>query len=82
MLPFRNMPYRVQTVAVRLLVDYADYCTGVAGFFALRCTGKVQEARAAYNAFKEEFGKRELSIERYYDHFEATHAFLQMFYKK
>ncbi|MBR4888597.1 MAG: DUF4838 domain-containing protein [Clostridia bacterium] len=82
LLPFRNMPYRVQTVAVRLLVDYADYCTGVAGFFALRCTGKVQEARAAYNAFKEEFGKRELSIERYYDHFEATHAFLQMFYKK
>ena len=73
--PYRNMPYRVQTVAVRLLSHYADYCSGLADVVAIKCVGgQDAEAKAAFKAFAEEFGKREESIERYYDHYEMFTA--------
>jgi len=71
---FRDMPCRVQTVAIRLMEDYADYCSGIAAVMALKCVGKDQEAKEAYKAFALEFGKREQAIERYYDHYEANYA--------
>jgi len=72
----RNMPYRVQTVAMRLLRHYVDFCIGYAEFMALKCMGKDGEAKETALNFLKEFGKREESIERYYDHFMACNAFL------
>jgi len=70
----RNMPHRVQTVAVRLMAEYAQFCRGIAQVMAIKCMGKDAEADQAFAEFKADFGKHELAIERYYDHFEATHA--------
>ena len=78
--PYRNMPYRVQTVAVRLMSDYADFCAGVAKCMAMLSVGKVEEGWETFKAFRTEFGKRELGIERYYDQFEATHALELIFW--
>lgn len=74
--PYRNMPYRVQTVAVRLLEHYADYCAGIAEVMAVKCVGgQDAEAKAAFEEFRKEYGKREQAIERYYDQFEMCKAF-------
>ncbi|MBQ9974720.1 MAG: DUF4838 domain-containing protein [Oscillospiraceae bacterium] len=75
----RIMPYRVQTIAVRLLMEHADFCCGIADALALKCVGKDAEAKDAYFAFMDEFGKRELGMERYYDHFMATHSLKMIF---
>ena len=72
--PHRSMPYRVQTVAVRLLMEHGVYCSGLAEVFALKCEGKDAAAKEAFFAFMGEFGARELGMERYYDHFLATHS--------
>jgi len=70
----KNMPYRVQTVAMRLMRQHTDFCTGFAKFMAIKCLGKDAEAKTAALDFLDEFGKRELAMEHYYDHFMASHA--------
>ena len=51
-----------------------NYCGGYAKFMALKCMGKDAEAKEAAIAFLEDFGKWELAIEHYYDHFMARNA--------
>ncbi len=77
--PHRNMPYRVQTVAVRLLMSHGDFCRGYAKAMAIKCQGKDAQARADFCAFADEFGKQELAMERYYDHFMAVNALKSIF---
>ena len=72
----KNMPYRVQTVAMRLMRQHTDFCAGYAKFMALKCLGKDAEAKAEAVAFLEEFGKRELALEHYYDHYMSSAALL------
>ena len=64
---FRNLPYRTQTVAVRLLGYYTEFWRGMARAFILKAQGKDDEAKKAFTEFLNEFGKKELEIERYYD---------------
>ena len=71
----RNMPYRVQSVAMRLMRRYTDFCTGYAKFMALKCLGKDAEAKENAIAFLDDFGKWELAMEHYYDHFMVRNAF-------
>ena len=78
----RNMPYRVQTVAMRLLTEYTHFCRGYAKCMAIKCLGKDEEAKAAAKEFLTEFGKHELAIERYYDHMMAKHAIMAIFSTK
>ena len=78
----KNMPYRVQTVAMRLMRQHADFCTGFAKAMAIKCLGKDAEAKAVANEFLEEFGKRELAMEHYYDHYMATVALRAIFNTK
>lgn len=78
----RNMPYRVQTVAMRLLTEHTDFCRGFAKCMAIKCLGKDQEAKEAAKTFLSEFGRRELSMERYYDHMMAKHAIMAIFSTK
>ena len=66
----RTMPYRVQTIAVHLLMEHAVFCRGIA------------EAKDFYFSFMEEFGARELWMERYYDHFMPTHSLKMIFNTK
>ena len=75
----RSMPFRVQTVAVRLLAKYALFCRGLAAALALKCVGKDSAAREAYERHMAEFGAHEVAIERYYDHFMARHALNTIF---
>lgn len=65
---YKNMPYRVQTVSVRMLLRYMEYLRGFAQAMALKSVGKDEEAQAKAKAFWDDFGKYELELERYYDH--------------
>ena len=78
----RNMPYRVQTVAMRLLTKHIRFCRGFAACMAIKCIGKDAEAKDAAKAFLSDFGKQELAIERYYDHMMAKHAIMAIFSTK
>ncbi len=78
----RNMPYRVQTVAMRLLTEHIDFCRGFAACMAIKCRGEDEAAKAAAKAFLSDFGARELAIERYYDHMMARHALMAIFSSK
>ena len=79
---YQNMPFRVQTVAVRLMLHYAAYCRGFADVLAIKCLGKDEEAKAAAAEFRKEFGKREIAIERYYDHTMAIMAHMEIWGNK
>ena len=65
---YKNMPYRVQTVSVRMMILYMQYLRGYANAMALKAVGKDDEAQVAAKAFWNDFGKNELAWERYYDH--------------
>ena len=78
----RNMPVRVQTVAMRLLKLHAEYVQGLAQVMALKSLGKDEEAKDAAKAFFAEFGKHEVAIERYYDHMLMVHAMNVIFNSK
>ena len=78
----RNMPYRVQTVAVRLLMEHTIFCRGFAAALALKCVGKDAAAQEAFVTFMDDFGSHELAMERYYDHFMAVHALKTIFNTK
>ncbi len=68
MKPFRNMPYRVQTVAVRLLGHYTDYLRGFLHALIIKAGGDDEGAKQEFLAFSRRFGARERDIEPYYDH--------------
>ena len=64
----KNMPMRAQTVAVRLLLRYTQYCRGIAKSLKLRAFGLDLEAKKDFSAFAREFGAYEQEMEAYYDH--------------
>ena len=78
----KNMPVRVQTVAMRLLRLHAQYVQGLAKAMALKSVGKDAEAKEAAAAFFAEFGKHEVAVERYYDHMLMVHAMNVIFNTK
>ena len=65
--PYRTMPYRVQTVAVRLLGYYTEYLRGLANAFILKAGGDDTAAKKYYDEFFAAFGAKERDIEPYYD---------------
>ena len=79
---YKNMPVRVQTVAMRLLKLHAEYVQGLAQAMALKSLGKDEEAKDAALSFFAEFGKNEVAWERYYDHMLMVHAMNVIFNSK
>ncbi len=79
--PYKNMPKRVQTVSVRLLLRHCELCRGLAEAMALKSVGKDTEAKQALRQFMGEFGKYEQSMERYYDHRQHVAAYNVIFNK-
>ena len=65
---YKNMPYRVQTVSVRLLLRYLSYLRGFADCLACKAEGRDEEAKGKAKVFWDDFGKYELELDRYYDH--------------
>ena len=63
-----NMPYRVQTLSVRLLELHAKYCEMISDALALKCQGKDQESLAALDVARIECGKLEAAFQTVYDH--------------
>ncbi|MBE6597145.1 MAG: DUF4838 domain-containing protein [Ruminococcaceae bacterium] len=63
----KNMPQRSQTVAMRLLRRYIEFCRGIAYPLTLKCFGAGKEAREVYLKFLREFGENEREIETCYD---------------
>ena len=79
---YKNMPVRVQTVAMRLLKLHAQYVQGLAKAMAIKAMGKDEEAKDAALSFFAEFGKNEVAWERYYDHMLMVHAMNVIFNSK
>ena len=63
----KNMPYRAQTVAYRLLARYTELWEKMSKPLILKALGADVEATEAFRNFLEDFGKYEVEIERYYD---------------
>ena len=78
---YKNLPKRVQTVSVRLLLKHCELCRSLASAIALKSVGKDSEAREEMERFMSEFGKHEQSIERYYDHTQHYAAYHMIFSK-
>ena len=75
----KNMPYRAQTVAYRLLRRHLDFCKMITPSIIKKAAGDEVNAREEFWKFREEFGKYELEMERYYDHVMCIHAYKRIF---
>ncbi len=78
----KNMPYRAQTVAYKLLARYLEYLKGVSEAFALHSEGKLVEATSYYEAFMDKFGEYELEMERWYDQFMLQGSLRRIFHNR
>jgi len=78
----KNMPYRAQTVAVRLLMRYSEYCYRLSKALVLKAMGANPEALEEYRRFFDDFGKYEIELERYYDHSLARSSLSGIFHSK
>lgn len=63
-----NLPFRVQTVSMRLLYRHTEYCEKYAAIILEKSLGNDVKAEALWNVFCEEFGRYEYELERYLDH--------------
>ena len=66
--------YRASAVAWQLLGHHLDYVNGLAAYIEKYASGDREGAKAAADVLLDEFSKREIYIERYYDHYLASHV--------
>ena len=64
-----NSDYRVRTVAVRLLEHHAYLAEKHAAALCAKALGNDEEAKRIGTELIKEFGKREVEIQKYFDHF-------------
>ena len=69
------MPKRVQTISMRLLNRYLEYCERLSRILAVKCFAAVDEAEQLFYEFINDFGKYELEMQLYYDHAMMAMAF-------
>ncbi len=67
-------PVRVQTVSMRLLLRHAEYCELAADMMAEKALGNDEEAARRWKAMCSRFGRYEIELERYFDHYLAMHT--------
>ena len=51
----------------KLLLRHADFCDLVADWMATKANGEIERAAELYETARDEFGKYEIEIERYFD---------------
>ena len=78
----KNQPYRVQTVAVRLLMRFSEYCRGLSRALTLKAMGAGKEALEEYEGFMRKYAEHEIEMERYYDHMLADNSWKALFKSK
>ena len=78
----KNMPMRAQTVAYRILRRYLEYCKRMSHVLVLKAVGAGQESQEAYYNLLDDFGKYELEMERWYDHYMASASMRRVFGKR
>ncbi len=74
-----NSPVRLHTVSTRLLGQHAEYCKYLVKAGRLKALGMDKEAKAVYEEMRLDFGKREIYMERYYDHCLIIYGFNPVF---
>ena len=77
-----NMPYRVQTVSVRLLEMHAGYADLLAEAMAAKARGEDDEADRLFAHMKAEVGKDEVYFQTCYDHGLAFYSLKRIFDKR
>jgi len=70
----KKQPMRAQSVAWRLLECHKDYAVGIAETLALDAAGDMDAAKKRFAALTDEFSRREIYIERYFDFYLMTYA--------
>jgi hypothetical protein len=68
-----EMPNRPQTVSWRLINRYTEWLDWSADIMSARAKGHNHLAKELAEKFRDEFGKYELEMERYYDHGLCAH---------
>ena len=64
-----NSDYRVRTVLIRLLEKHAVFCDLISAWMSAKANGELERAKELYEHARVEFGKYEVEIEKYFDHF-------------
>ncbi|MBE7042738.1 MAG: DUF4838 domain-containing protein [Ruminococcaceae bacterium] len=69
-----NSPYRIHGESKKILHYYSLYLKHISEIYALKADGKGEEAYAAFDKMRLEFGHYESEIEQHYDHFLTMQA--------
>ena len=77
----KNMPYRAQTVAVRMLLRFLDFVKRLALVFAVRADGDEALSDEKFWEFVEYTGQFELEMERCFDHYAYSRSLNRAFGK-
>ena len=77
-----NSDIRVQTVSVRILEYFVEYCRLLKTPLRTKAYANDEEALRLFEEFCAEFGKREVEIDPYYDHGTAMMAIRSIFLNK
>ena len=64
-----NSDRRLSTVSVRLLEYHQEFCKRLAKAVRFKALGKEDKATEAFEEFRISFGKREVEIQSFYDHY-------------
>ena len=65
---------RASAVAWQLMKHFVEYVNGYAAIIERLCSNDIEGARKAVGALMDAFSRREIYIERYYDHYLASHV--------
>ena len=76
---YYNFPHRFGTVSVRLLEAHLDFTVGLAKALLAKVKGEEEKAHRLYHELRVEFGKKEIYIEKYYDHYNFCLAYDSVF---
>lgn len=70
-----SLPVRVQTVSMRLLYRHAEYCEMLSDMMIELALGNPEEAKKKWEKLRDDFGRYEYELERYFDHYLALQIF-------
>ena len=76
-----QMPTRPQNVAWRILRRHTEYADGLAEIMKEKCVGHNMEALELLKQFRNDFGKYDFELERYFDFGMFTHSFTNIIKK-
>ncbi|MBO5868759.1 MAG: DUF4838 domain-containing protein [Oscillospiraceae bacterium] len=64
-----QLPTRPQSAAWRILLRHTEYCERLAEIMSEKCLGHTKYALEMFEAFKNDFGKYDVELERWLDYF-------------